>query len=585
MQTEVRACQNCKNEFAIEPDDFDFYSSINVPPPTFCPQCRMQRRMVARNERALYRRACELCKKQMISMYSPDKPFTVYCRDCWYGDGWDPLDYGADYDFSKPFFRQFRELMERVPRIGLMHLGNSNVNCDYTNFVFNSKNVYLAFSVVQSENIYYSRLLDRSKDCVDCYHANETELCYENVDASRNYRCIFTLDTRDCLDSSFIYDCTNCQNCFMSSNLRNRQYVFRNKQYAKEDYQRAIEELGMGKYENLAALKKEFAELRKKSFHRFANVFKANDSTGNNLENVKRAVCAFDSYNLENVKYFVRSFSTKDSYDVLGTAHSERIFEAVSAGFGSYNARFITFGNASRDMTYADWSQDGSNLFGCIGVRNRHHCILNKQYGKEEYERLVPKIVKHMNDMPYKDKAGRTYGYGEFYPIEIMPFAYNETIAYEFYPLTKEEALAQGYGWRDPDPYVHAPTIKAESLPADIKDAPNSVISEIVGCPECGRAYRILEPELSLLRKFNVALPRKCQDCRHRDRFLMRNPYKLWRRRCMCSGANSEGQIAYPNTAKHPHGDGPCPNEFETSYAPERPEKVYCEQCYNAEIV
>ena len=27
-----------------------------------------------------------------------------------------------------------------------------------------------------------------------------------------------------------------------------------------------------------------------------------------------------------------------------------------------------------------------------------------------------------------------------------------------------------------------------------------------------------------------------------------------------------------------------CENEFETAYAPEREEKVYCESCYNKEI-
>jgi len=27
-----------------------------------------------------------------------------------------------------------------------------------------------------------------------------------------------------------------------------------------------------------------------------------------------------------------------------------------------------------------------------------------------------------------------------------------------------------------------------------------------------------------------------------------------------------------------------CTNEFETPYAPDRPEIVYCEECYNKEI-
>ncbi len=49
MKEETKTCQNCKKEFQIEPEDFAFYEKINVPPPTFCPECRMIRRMMFLN--------------------------------------------------------------------------------------------------------------------------------------------------------------------------------------------------------------------------------------------------------------------------------------------------------------------------------------------------------------------------------------------------------------------------------------------------------------------------------------------------------------------------------------------------------
>ncbi|KKT22561.1 MAG: hypothetical protein UW08_C0006G0001, partial [Parcubacteria group bacterium GW2011_GWB1_43_8b] len=67
------------------------------------------------------------------------------------------------------------------------------------------------------------------------------------------------------------------------------------------------------------------------------------------------------------------------------------------------------------------------------------------------------------------------------------------------------------------------------------------------------------------------------------QRLKQRNPLKLWHRHCQCKGKKSENNT-YTNTITHQHGDSPCPNEFETSYSPDRPEIVYCEQCYNAEI-
>ena len=118
-QSENRICQNCKGDFVVEPEDFNFYEKIKVPPPTFCPECRMQRRMAWRNERTLHRNKCAKTGKSLISCFSSDSPFTIYERDIWWGDQWDPTEYGQEYDFSKPFFSQFRELIEQVPHPNL----------------------------------------------------------------------------------------------------------------------------------------------------------------------------------------------------------------------------------------------------------------------------------------------------------------------------------------------------------------------------------------------------------------------------------------------------------------------------------
>jgi hypothetical protein len=79
-------------------------------------------------------------------------------------------------------------------------------------------------------------------------------------------------------------------------------------------------------------------------------------------------------------------------------------------------------------------------MFGCAKLRHKKYCILNKQYSKEEYYEMVEKVKKHMNEMPYVDKKGRVYKYGEFFPAELSPFGYNETLAHDFFPLEKEEA-------------------------------------------------------------------------------------------------------------------------------------------------
>ena len=112
---EERTCQNCHQNFIIEDEDFDFYKKIEVPPPTFCPACRLQRRLAFFNIFNLYKRPCNLCKKEFISTYHKDSPYVVHCPKCFWSDNWNAFYYGKEYDFSRPFFEQFKELWLSTP--------------------------------------------------------------------------------------------------------------------------------------------------------------------------------------------------------------------------------------------------------------------------------------------------------------------------------------------------------------------------------------------------------------------------------------------------------------------------------------
>ncbi|MBI5753550.1 zinc-ribbon domain containing protein [Candidatus Peregrinibacteria bacterium] len=114
-----KTCRECGQGFKISPEDLAFYKKIGVPEPTLCPGCRQQRRLAFRNEKNLYKRACDLCGSGIISFFDKDVKFPVYCSACWWSDKWDSSIYGRDYDFSRPFFEQFGELMQEVPKVGV----------------------------------------------------------------------------------------------------------------------------------------------------------------------------------------------------------------------------------------------------------------------------------------------------------------------------------------------------------------------------------------------------------------------------------------------------------------------------------
>jgi len=580
MNQETCQCQNCKQDFVIEPDDFAFYETIKVPPPTWCPQCRLIRRMVFRNERSLYKRKCDLCQKDIFSMYPAQTPFKVYCHECWWSDKWDSLSYGRDYDWNKNFFEQFKELYDSVPKVSLCHYP-PNYNVDYSNFVRGCKNIYLSYSIsAGSEDIYYSYSTDASKNCFDCSILYKSEHCYENIEGTQNYNSYFLFHSRDCLDSAFLFDCANCQKCFMSSNLRNGKYIFYNQQLSKEDYEEKLKNIDIGSSKNLEALKKEFSNLIVKSIHKFANLTKIINCTGDDINNSKNTQHCFNIHDAENCKYVVRGYSIKNVIDILAAPTGELDYDSINPGLNSFKVIFLIFGyNDVREVFYSNDIQNSSNLFGCSGLRNQHYCILNKQYTKESFEALRTKIIAHMNDIPYIDKKGRMYKYGEFFPTELSPFGYNETIAQEFFPIDSEIASKFGYNWEtEQSKNRPQPTILPENLPDHIKDVDDFILKEIIGCAhkgecheQCTSVFRIVQPELEFYRKANLPLPKLCPNCRHYERLKQRNPLKLWHRQCMCE-------------KNHPHHSGRCHNEFETSYAPDRKEIIYCEQCYNSEV-
>jgi len=570
MAQEIKTCQNCKTKFTIEPEDFEFYKKVGVPAPTFCPECRMIRRFSFRNQKSIYKRKCDASGKEIFSLYSPELPIKVYDSNIWNSDKWDPMEYGRDYNFNKPFLKQFNQLRRGVPYSSGFVI--DMVNSNYCANAGKLKNCYLVFEANYCENSAYCVETAYLKDCYDNSHLAKCELCYENFLSSGCYKTFFSADCSDCQEVLFSLNCINCSNCFGCVNLRHKKYHIFNKPYSKEEYFKKLKEFDIGSYQNVLSCIKKVNKFRLGFPNKYIHGQKNMNVTGDDIYNSKNV---FESYGIqggEDLKYcqFV-SFKpgAKNCYDYsIWGENANLIYENVSSGEGINMLKFCFGCDAGcQNFDYSNECFSSSNLFGCVGLRHKQYCILNKQYTKEEYNKLVPKIKDHMNDMPYTDKKGRVYKYGEFFPPELSPFGYNETIANEYFPLTKEEAIKQGYNWYDKPKNEYKPTIKASNLPDNIKDVDNSILKEVIECDSSNCAgsnvFRIIPQELKFYKKMNLPLPHLCPDCRHRERIKQRNPLKLWKRQCMKKG---------------------CKTTFQTTYSPDRKEIIYCEKCYNEEV-
>ncbi|MFA6189896.1 MAG: hypothetical protein WC711_00035 [Candidatus Staskawiczbacteria bacterium] len=556
MESENRQCQSCRNEFVIEPDDFAFYEKMKVPAPTWCPDCRSLRRHAWRNERMLYRRNCDLCGKSTVTIYSSNKPYKVYCPPCWWSDKWSALDFGVDFDFTKPFFEQFQELQLKIPRIAL--LTKNSINSEYTNHSNNNKNCYLCFAVFDSENVLYAtNVWGKSHDSMELYRMTDaSELCYECSDSARIYQCQFGNLLRDCTDCLYCFDCRGCQHCFMSSNLRNKKYIFKNQQYTKEEYEKKVSSYDLEAFVVREKLYNEYRDLIvKQTIHRFAVTDKSVNVSGNMITDSKNCKFVFDADKVENSKYCLVCPDVKDSMDTYHFGFNTELVYESHAVIHAYNVMFSHLSYDDSHIMYCDSCHNSENLFGCVGIKHGNYMIFNKQYSKEDYEILKEKIIEHMK------KFGE---YGEFFPFSLSPFGYNETQGAIYMPRSKEEAIALGMKWEELVPGTFGKeTLLPEKIPNRIADVTDSILKEALRCIECNKNYNIVKAELDLYYKFVMPIPRRCPQCRYLNKIALRPPRRLWHRGCMKEG---------------------CTNEFETPYAPDRPEIVYCESCYNAEV-
>ncbi len=564
-----RQCQNCKQEFVIEPEDFEFYEKIKVPAPTFCPDCRFQRRIAFRNERKLFRNTNARTGEKILTIYPPESGIIVYTDEDFRSDVWNPMDYGVDYDFSKSFFAQFLELFKKVPRPARNYFVDTMINSDYSANCGYFKNCYLLFNSNNDEDCGYCNGITYSKNCYDDSNCEKVERCYESFWISNSHRLYFCSQCIQSFELWFCKDCAGCSNCFGCMNLRNKKYCIFNVQYIKEEYEEKIAGMKLNSWQGIEEARRVAHEFWKKNPNKYHQGIKNVNSTGayvTNSKNVRYGYIVRESEDCKYVQYLQTPPPSKNCYDfTIWGSNNQFGYESTTSGNGTYNLKFsIECWPNMRDSEFCVFCRDSSNLFACVGLNKKEYCIFNKQYNKEEYYVLVEKIKKHMDEMPYIDKVGRVYKYGEFFPVEFSPFAYNQTLAYDHFMLSKEQALKCGYLWKDSTPQEYQITIKGEDLPDTIEEVKDNILEDIIGCTKCKKAFRIIKQELEFLRHEQIPLPRYCVDCRHFDRVAKRLPSKLFHRHCMKSG---------------------CTNEFETSYAPDRPEIVYCEACYNQEVV
>lgn len=590
MNQEGKTCLNCKNQFTITPDDLGFYRKIDAPTPTLCPECRYIRRLLDRNEYNFYKRKCDATGESIISIYRSDQPFPVYKQEYWKSDAWDGLSYGRDFDFRRPFFEQYEELRRVVPHLALVNA--RSVNSEYTNQSEGNKDCYMLVTSNTSEKCMYgSWCQNKCFFLSDCYMAETSEFCYECMNITKCSNCAWCQDCLDCVNVYFSIDCRGCTNCFGCVGLRSKQYFWFNERLRKEEYEKRSREFQWTR-ESIRQAQERLLTLRRSIPVKYYHGTQAQNSSGDYLENTQRARMAFNCRDNKDTAYMQDAWSqTEDCLDCTEIINGQVSYEVQGIDTPHRTIVARSCFNTITDSCYCDMCFRVDDCFGCFGLKQKQYCILNKQYSKEAYFALKEKIIAHMR---------QTREWGEYFPSSVSPFAYNESMAQDYFPLKREEALKRGYSWYDRPITQYNVTLTSEALPKTNPETADDILDQTIRCktqesneekrknPLCAGAFRLVPLELMLYRKLGIPIPEYCFPCRRTKRFTFRNSRRLHKRPCECNAlpqtVSSTSRTPYKNTGDHFHGKNPCPNKFETSYSSDRPEIVYCEQCYNAEV-
>lgn len=465
----------------------------------------------------------------MIACYSEESGVPVYCNICWWRTSFDAYAYGRDFDFNRSFFEQFAELEKLVPHFALFQDPTSE-NCQYTNYGLANKSCYMAMCYA-CENVYFSHGAIQSKDCMDTTKIQQCELCYECVDCVSCTHLLFSQNCFKCHEGAFLINCRNCTHCFASINLNQKEYVWMNEQLTKEGYERRMSSLVLTS-EKIKEFQKSLKERSAHSIHRSYFGVNNNNSVGDYLDNCDNVYFCFDGIGLKDSAHC--DFTGVNSHNLYDCTYGgiDSAFCYQSMGFTNFNnVLFQVGGRNVYDSSYNQYCYSSHDLFGCIGVTHGEYVIFNKPYRPEEYKVLKSKIIEYMK---------KTDEWGQFFPMNTSPHAYNETLANEYYPLEKDQALKQGLRWKERD------------VQKQLYDQ-----TMVRRCGLCNRNFQIINQEEAFYKKMLLPSAECCPDCRHRRRFLLRRPRKLWER--MCDRCKSPITAAFPLEA---------------------PETVYCEKCY-----
>lgn len=408
-----------------------------------------------------------------------------------------------------------------------------------------------------SKNCCYINDCQEAESCVDSVAGINITDCYHINHCSRLHRCKFVYESFDCVESSFLFDCRNCEYCFGASNKRNKKYLWWNEQLSEEEWKKRVTEIDLGSFKVLQEQKEKFLQMIKEALWPENFNIQTTNSTGDYL--IKCSNNVMSSYGRDgHDNYYCYGMWGGARGNAFSTAvPGDNSYQAGPLG-NSANIKFSPFMTRCDDCEYCFGCYESTHCFGCIGLNHKEFHIFNKEYSEEEYWQKLDEIKCAMLE----------HGeYGQPLPAKFSPSYYPEGGAllylglgledWDMLGMMRYEAADQGaFGDQR---YEGKDVVEIDQIPDNIKDLdPEEWIGKLISDADINRPYTFLKQEIDFYKKHGIAAPRQHFTARVRDILWAGNSGLL--EKVQCQQCQKEIIVATNRTF------------------PDK--KVYCKKCY-----
>ncbi len=548
---------HCEGEFEITDKDIEFLKMLRVPPPSYCPTCRRMRRMTHMGINRLFKRECQVPNhsEMMISIFSKECPFPVYDYQYFIGDQFDPFLYGRTYVEGSPM-KTLHVLRKEFPMPSFLNRDPSCINSDYSNGGRNTKNAYYASGCYGSEDIWYSNMAGQSRNIMDSRLIHSSEFVYWSLHGDHLYKCMYTYFSNNCTDSTFLFDCKNCSDCFGGVNLRNARYIVFNKQLSKEEYEAFVASIMPLSRSTIEEFQDRFWNLIKSLPMNASHNIGSSNVSGTNISFSNDIYDGVEVTGSEHLRHADGALSHKDSMDILFSGgNSHHLYGTINIGSQSSGVKFSISSKFCTDSEFIFNSKNLNNCFMCFGLQNKSYCILNTQYEPDEYYKIVDQIKTAMLQKgEYSDGLG----------FEFSAQAYNFSLSAIPYPLSEKEVLSLG-GYIAYEQETNATgigIINARDIPETIDQVNDDILTKAIACTITNRPFRIIASELAFYRRMSLPLPTIHPSIR------IENQYRIAQ-----------------NGKKYSSLCAKCGKDIESMFDSKESYLLYCEKCYQQEVI